>query len=469
MKILDFLLESANIGDKIKNELGLQSLIVTENDNTITLHSLVVGEKNRKKGLGTAAMRMLTDYADKVQKRIVLTPASENDKKGTTSRSRLVKFYKQFGFVESKGRNIDYTIGAGKMYREPKLKESAWMPIRFMMMEGGWAYTSTQRTVITPKVVKNVLAIMKQFENDFNSWLRTIDIPEIKIGRPIGSTAYYNKDDVDKVYGDIDLQIIAPEIKENQNYSQFSKFWNKLVDQFIENKKPNYFYHKEYTTGHPIVKIGKDKYVQIDFMWHPERLADWGAARVTPERGIKGLLTGNMFSVFGEIMNMSIQHAGVQLKLSNGEIVPFSKRKNTELITVTTNPKTFLLDTFKWLAARQGMYSPKIDKKLTENPGIDINDVKISKLVQGIKGFANSLEINGLFGKKDLSNFANYDDFMKKFVSRYTEKARLDIENSKRDKAKTPEAIKRAETDKQKIKDGLSLVLQMLEVDSKKY
>jgi hypothetical protein len=333
------------------------------------------------------------------------------------------------------------------------------------IIEGGWASTATQSTVITPAVVKTTLGVMKRFETEFNAWLKNINIPSIKIGRPTGSTAYHNIDPDDKIYGDIDLQMIAPEIEEGKSPSQFSSFWNKLADSFIESQKPNYLHPTENTTGHPIVKVGKDQYVQVDFMWHPERLASWGAARVTPERGIKGLLTGNMFSVFGEIMNMSIQHAGVQLKLSNNQIVPYSKKKDTTLVTVTDNPKTYMLDTFNWLADRQGIKAPTIDEDLANNAGIDIDSVKISSLVRGVKGFAKSLEKNKMFGKGDLSNFSSYDDFMNKFIARYKEKAQTDIEGAKRSKAETPDAIARAEMDRKKIRDGLSLVMKMFEVE----
>lgn len=333
------------------------------------------------------------------------------------------------------------------------------------IVEGGWATTATQGTVITPSIVRATLETMKKFESDFNSWLSTMDLPGIKIGRPTGSTAYHDIDPDDKVYGDIDLQMIAPEIEEGKSPSQFSGFWNKLADQFIDTYKPKYFHPTENTTGHPIVKVGKDQYVQVDFMWHPERLADWGAARVTPERGVKGLLTGNMFSVFGEIMNMSIQHAGVQLKLSNNQIVPYSKKKDTTLVTITDNPKTYILDTFNWLAERQDIQNPTIDDSLLNNPGINIDNVKISSLVQGVKGFAKSLEKNNMFGKGDLSNFTDYDDFMNKFISRYVEKAQADIEGAKRDKAQTPDAIARAEADRQKVRDGLALVMKMFEAN----
>jgi len=83
---------------------------------------LEVPKGSRKQGIGTKAMEELARYADKKGKRIILEPGLADEIHGTTSRSRLVKFYKKLGFKESKGRNIDYEIGAGKMYRYPNEK-----------------------------------------------------------------------------------------------------------------------------------------------------------------------------------------------------------------------------------------------------------------------------------------------------------------------------------------------------------
>jgi len=47
---------------------------------------------------------------------------------------------------------------------------------------------------------------------------------------------------------------------------------------------------------------------------------------------------------------------------------------------------------------------------------------------------------------------------LNRFLERYTEKAMLDITDKKRDKAATPEAIARAEDDKQKVLKGLAMV-----------
>jgi len=89
------------------------------NPNTIKLDSIRVAKDARKSGVGSAVMQELTAYADEHGQRIVLTPGQKDDGHGTTSRSRLVKFYKRFGFKENKGRSKDFTISAG-MIRDPQ-------------------------------------------------------------------------------------------------------------------------------------------------------------------------------------------------------------------------------------------------------------------------------------------------------------------------------------------------------------
>lgn len=334
------------------------------------------------------------------------------------------------------------------------------MKIKEILREGGWDSTVTQGTIIKPAVVKVALNVVQQFVNDFNVYLGDRGYGKIEMGTPTGSSAYHERDsanDPDKVYGDIDLQMIAPPV-EGMSYGQFTSHWNKLADEFVKQRRPSYVHDTESKPGHPIIQIGDDAYVQVDFMWHEEKLRQWGATRVTPEHGIKGMLTGNMYSVFGELLDMSIQHAGVQLKVLDGERVPFSKQKGTEIVTVSISPKTFILDTFNYLAKRQGIENPRIAPALKQFSGNDISDVKILKLVNGVKGFAISAEANKMFGKADLANFSSAQDFMNKFWQRYEEKAMIDVHGKKRDKAATPDAIARADMDRQKILQGLEQV-----------
>jgi len=331
------------------------------------------------------------------------------------------------------------------------------MRAKEFIFEGGWDTTLTQNTVIGPKVVKAALSLAERFTKDFNKYLSEKGLPPVRVGRPTGSSAYHDVDPDDKVYGDIDLQMVAPEVGE-LSYGQFTAYWNKLADEFVRAGYAPYVDTSESKPGHPIFAVGNDMYVQVDFMWHPERLEKWGAARVTPEHNVKGLLFGNMFSALGEILDLSIQHAGVQLKVVDDQHVPFSKQKGTKTITVTTNPETFLLDLFNYEAKQMGVGQPAVDDLLKQFPGNDINDVKIEKLANGIKGLARSFEINGMYGRDDLANFTSAADFVSKFVARYEEKAMLDVNAKKRDKAQTPQAIARAEQDRQKVLGGLQKV-----------
>jgi len=97
---------------------------------------------------------------------------------------------------------------------------------------------------------------------------------------------------------------------------------------------------------------------------------------------------------------------------------------------------------------------------LKQFSGNDIKNVKISKLVNGIKGFAESCEANNMFGQGDLANYTDASDFINTFWNRYQAKALEDVESKKRDKASTPEAKARAEEDKNKILQGLTQIKQ---------
>lgn len=331
-----------------------------------------------------------------------------------------------------------------------------------IIREGGWDTTLTQGTVLRPAAVARALVVVDKFVKDFNQFLSSRDLGQVQRGRPTGSSAYYARDQIDnpdKIYGDIDLQMIAPEV-DGASFAQFTAFWNKLAHVFVQSGAAAYVDITESKPGHPIFNIGDNDFVQVDFMWHPERLRDWGASRVTPEHNVKGLLTGNMYSVVGELLNMSIQHAGVQLKIQGTGRVPFSKQKDTKLITVTTSPRTWLHDIFKYEVAQLGLNpdSVHVDPALLANPGTDINNVKISSLAAGIKGLASSFEQSDMFGKGALAEFSSASDFLHKFLSRYTEKAMVDVQGTKRDKAATPDAIERAAQDREKILSGLNTV-----------
>ncbi len=85
---------------------GIDHFMHESRGGVVTVSKIVVPKEARGTGAGSQAMRSLVEYADKHGKTLALTP----DSAFGGSKSRLVEFYKRFGFVENKGRNKDYAV-----------------------------------------------------------------------------------------------------------------------------------------------------------------------------------------------------------------------------------------------------------------------------------------------------------------------------------------------------------------------
>jgi len=99
-------------------------LTVTRNllaENAIELTWIIVPE--RKAGVGTAIMHDLCEFADRHSAEIRLTPASKGDNAATTSRARLIRFYKRFGFELDKRKASDIA-SAPTLIRKPAGRRS---------------------------------------------------------------------------------------------------------------------------------------------------------------------------------------------------------------------------------------------------------------------------------------------------------------------------------------------------------
>lgn len=135
-----------SFADEVKERLGLQEFAVhLTREGYISLNNLVVprGREHRNRGKGSAAVRALVEVADAFGRKAILSPATKDDHHGTTSRARLVEFYKRFGFVENKGRRKDFTISEG-MIRDaaPARQIAAMAAISLKPAFNGQASTS---------------------------------------------------------------------------------------------------------------------------------------------------------------------------------------------------------------------------------------------------------------------------------------------------------------------------------------
>lgn len=119
----EFMCESQEVLDKIgsawqRKHPGMKFHSTMGNQGDIRLHAIEVPKEKRGQGIGTRAMKGLTNYADKQQKRVTLTPQADKGKKG-----KLEKFYKSFAFKANSGRNKDFTIRDSRI-RNPQQSQS---------------------------------------------------------------------------------------------------------------------------------------------------------------------------------------------------------------------------------------------------------------------------------------------------------------------------------------------------------
>jgi hypothetical protein len=335
------------------------------------------------------------------------------------------------------------------------------MLIREILSEGGWASAATQGTKITPSTVKAVLPVVENFIKRFNIWAKAKGITPVSIGGPLGSTAYYQRDPEDKEYGDIDLQVIAPDI-EGKSAAQVGTIYTNYFDEFVQETRPKEL-HDDKFTKNPVFQVGND-FVQVDFVWAVSSLSKWSKSRMTPPQNIKGAVHGSMFSSFGDIMHVSMQGSGAQIKIVGDKIQPYATtRKYDRLDTMSTDIESFGVDIVRWLHDHMKMSQPlKLSPLLKQNPGLDTKEISSQQLSNVIKGVAQTFEINGMYGKANLSEFSNANEFIDAFVENFTDRLQKSISSTKFDKAQSPEAKKKAQDTKDKLQYGIDYVTKMM-------
>lgn len=74
----------------------------------IRLNSII--SRHQGQGHGTAAMQALIHFADHHGCRVILTTTTKDPVFGTTSRRRLLRFYRRFGFLSNRGKHRDLRV-----------------------------------------------------------------------------------------------------------------------------------------------------------------------------------------------------------------------------------------------------------------------------------------------------------------------------------------------------------------------
>lgn len=326
------------------------------------------------------------------------------------------------------------------------------------LTEGGWVTTATQNTQIKPATIQDTMVMLRELVSEFNKWLMDNypDVGQVKVTTPTGSGYYHQSDDPNKEYGDIDVQMVA-ENPWKQGHATYTATWNSMWDVWVKQTQPEQLDAELGTPGHPFIKVPGHGLVQVDFMWQEPEKQKWGLVRSVPPPGIKGLLHGNMFSVLAQILGMSMQYGGVQVKTQNGEPVPFSKQKGVTIQTITHDPDRMFWDLLEFVSGKP-VQQLKMNPLIQRTPGIKLPRTDVRDMIEGIKGLAKAFEDNDLFGTKYVRNYSNAREFLDAFWSIYEKKALDELNNPKRLKAETPTAKARAARDIESIKKGLAQV-----------
>lgn len=106
--------------EKIKEKHPNVKLIAFESSDSIKISSIIVPKEERGKGAGTEIIELIKQYAQEVNKPVYLSPSPERGYK-----QKLKNFYKRLGFVDNKGRNIDYRFSS------PTSPTMIWKPKTF--------------------------------------------------------------------------------------------------------------------------------------------------------------------------------------------------------------------------------------------------------------------------------------------------------------------------------------------------
>ena len=303
------------------------------------------------------------------------------------------------------------------------------------IVEGGWANPATQNTHITPALVVSAFKVMKEFIVSLNKVLTQKNIPTVELGPPCGSTTYYKRDlqvNPTKEYGDIDVSLFIPRIEGMTNNANATLYQNE-IKEFCDNSS-----NFQTANGTNVIFNIDSDFIQVDFVTAYSENRAWTTA-LAPEWNVKGVLCNSIYSSLGEVLSLSMGGAhGVQAKLKNGELVPFRTIKDTVLKTITNDPKNWAIDIVNFFGCID--YAPL----LKQFPGMIGGEVRVSDMINSIKGIAQTLEMNGK---------GSADEMLAKVRDIYLGKINNVIGSSKFNKASTPAAIQKAADTKKMLAD----------------
>lgn len=323
------------------------------------------------------------------------------------------------------------------------------------LAEGGWATTKTQGTVLTPAIIAEVVKVMDRINTGFNGHLRELELPSLDILKPIGSGTWWSedlKDQPDKTYGDVDYMVAYPTLKltagrDREDEIATVKLYNTELLMWLEEERikdvdvPESRAISSDSSVKLIVKVpfnGETAYVQVDMVVTHKEYSDWAVFRMTPIRNVKGFVLGNLYSSFGEVLDLSIQARGVRAKFEGQVMKPYSKRANVEDRVISQNSQSFMTDIARFFWEQSGTDKPFTSTPIESWKGMSPKAPRFEDLAEGIRLVAQTLGQLDEFGTT--IKYKSEAELLKAVVTQYEKKMMEAYNSAKFDKAETPAA-----------------------------
>jgi hypothetical protein len=276
--------------------------------------------------------------------------------------------------------------------------------IRHLLREGGLKLPPEHRRDLTPSLVREASSVYREFLKGFNGWLSTKGKAPLEPIRPTGSSTHAERDIVDRpsaTYGDIDYLVSFPvnytgkDMTERRKEESASvKEYTDLLTEYLTTVRPPTVDVELTVGGHPlmiIVKVPSGGLAQVDTVVTHPAYSEWMKGRYTPERGIKGYVTGNLYKALGDYLVLTIGTEGVMARIKDGQRVPSKFRAGVTYQSISTDFRNFFRDIADYVI--EGAYVA--DSLLEQHPGLNPDDVNISELAYGIVGLARTMERAG--------------------------------------------------------------------------
>lgn len=337
-----------------------------------------------------------------------------------------------------------------------------------ILNEGGWRNPDTQEWEVTPKIVAKIDSAMEEFLSAFNTWS---GLPALKTKGPTGSGKYY-KDDLnnpDVVYGDVDMQMVLPvESNERKDQLEANKTFGNKIREFIKVKKPSYIHDgssdPDFGIGYLVFNVDGKK-IQVDLVLSYTVSADWTSTRTTPQKGLKGFVTGMVLSALSDTLNLVLgSSTNPYINTVDGKVVSSSIKKNVKQVFL--KPNEVFADIVRFYGNMAGVSNPELSY-LRSHMGLDANDPSLKKKLETVVALADSFEANGIFNagviiSKDGEVMTSRQQFVDRVKDTYIDMMERAKTAKKLEKAQTPSAMRTIEKIKKDADIGIQLARQIL-------